>query len=157
MGPVRSLLVFKLGVFTGLAAAAAVVRRAMPSRGDADSDELALVAVFNGIQLKSRAKAFKGGTMLSWFGGIALDLRDAELAPDARLSVQTLFGGIAIRTPPTWRVKSSVEAVMGGVETRTAAPDDEDAPVLTIDGTAIFGGVAVGTKDVAPAAFEQSD
>jgi hypothetical protein len=148
----RSLLVFKLGVWAGMATAAAFVKRAVPSRGDEDSDELGLVAVFDGIDLKSRAKAFKGGSMLAWFGGIAVDLREAELAPGARLSVQTLFGGIAIKTPPSWRVESSVKALGGGVEVRTPAQDDRDAPVLALEGVALLGGIAVGAKaEVAPA------
>ncbi len=64
-------------------AAAGFVKRALPSRGDEESEELALVAVFDGIDLKSRAKGFKGGSVLAWFGGIALDRREAELAPGA--------------------------------------------------------------------------
>lgn len=151
----RSLLVFKLGVWVGMAAAAAFVKRAVPSRGDEESDELSLVAVLDGIELRSRATAFRGGSMLAWFGGIAVDLREAELAPDARLSVQTLFGGIAIRTPPTWRVESKVRALAGGVDARTPARDDQDAPVLTLEGFALFGGVAVGAKAAnAPADYE---
>jgi hypothetical protein len=130
----------------GRATAAAFVRRAVRSRGDEDSDELALVAVFDGIDLKSRATAFKGGSMLAWFGGIAVDLRDAELAGGARLSVHTLFGGIAIKTPPSWRVESSVRALAGGVDARTPARDDPDAPVLTLVDLALFGGIAVSAK-----------
>ncbi len=81
MRPLRTLVVFKLGAWVGMLAAAAFIKRALPSRGDEESDELTLVAVFDGIDLKSRAKGFKGGSVLAWFGGIALDLRDAELAP----------------------------------------------------------------------------
>jgi len=145
----RALLIFKLGAWAGMASAAAFVKRAVPSRGDEDSDELSLVAVFDGIELKSRAKAFKGGSMLAWFGGIAVDLSDAELAPGARLSVYTLFGGIEIKTPPNWRVESNAQALVGGVDTRTPAQKDPDAPVLTLVGTAVFGGIAVDaeTKD----------
>jgi hypothetical protein len=146
MRRLRSVVIFELGVWAGIAAAAAFVKRAFPSRGDEDSDEVALVAVFDGIELKSRAKAFKGGSMLAWFGGIAVDLRDAELAPDARLSVRTLFGGIAIKTPPGWRLESRVRTVAGGVDARTPAEGDEAAPVLSLDGVALFGGVAVGAK-----------
>jgi hypothetical protein len=89
--------------------------------------------------------------MLAWFGGIAVDLRGAELAPGARLSVTTLFGGIAIKTPPGWRVRSSVRSLSGGVETRTQAADDQDAPVLDVDGLALFGGIAIGSKAYAAA------
>ena len=84
--------------------------------------------------------------MLAWFGGIAVDLREAELAPGARLCLNTLFGGIAIKTPPGWRIESELKAVAGGAETRSPAQDDPDAPVLTLTGMALFGGIAVGGK-----------
>lgn len=152
----RSLLVFKLGVWTGMAIAAAYVKRAVPSRGDEESDELALVAVFDGIDLKNRSKAFRGGSMLAWWGGISVDLREAELAPGAKLFVRTLFGGIAVRVPPTWRIESSLKATMGGVDARTPAQDDPDAPVLEVDGMALFGGVAVGSKGATVPSPEQA-
>ena len=144
MRVLRSLLVFKLGVWVGMMTAAAFVKRAVPSRGDEDSDELSLVAVLDGIDLKSRSNAFQGGSMLAWFGGIDLDLREVELAPGARLSVRTLSGGISIETPPSWRIESSVKALAGGVDVRTPADDDPDAPVLALEGLALLGGVSVG-------------
>jgi hypothetical protein len=146
MRAARALLLFKLGAWIGLAIAAAFVKRAVPSRGDEESDELALVAVFDGIDLKSRASAFRGGSMLAWWGGIAVDLREAELAPGARLSVHTLFGGVSIRTPPTWRIESDVKVLLGGVDARTPAKDDPDAPVLVLEGLAVFGGISAGGK-----------
>jgi hypothetical protein len=86
---------------------------------------------------------------------LAVDLREAELAPGARLSVNTLSGGIAIKTPPNWRIKSSVKALAGGVDARTPAEDDGDAPLLTIEGLALLGGIAVGAKADAAAADDQ--
>jgi hypothetical protein len=129
-----------------MAIAAAFVKRAVPSYGDEETNEVSLVAIFDGIDLKSRASAFRGGSMLSWFGGIAVDLREAQLAPGARLKVHAMFGGIAIRIPEGWRVESNAKAILGGVDTRTIGADDPDAPTLTLDGFAAFGGVAVGTK-----------
>ena len=145
--PVRSVAVFKLGVWVGMITAAAFARRVIPSRGDEESEELALAAILNGIDLKSRATSFRGGTMLAWFGGIALDLRDIELAPGARLTTNTLFGGIAVKTPPNWRVESSVRNVAGGVDVKTGAGDDPDAPLLILEGLTLFGGVAVGAAE----------
>lgn len=143
---IRKLLTLLLVFSAGIAAAAALVKRVVPSRGDEESDEVALLAVFDGIELKSRATAFRGGSMLAWFGGIAVDLREATLAPDAHLSVHALWGGIAVRIPEGWRVESNVKAIMGGIDTRAVGADDPDAPTLTIDGLAVFGGVAVGAK-----------
>ena len=146
MRPVRSLLTFKLGVWLGMMAAAAFVKRAVPSLGDEGSDEVALVAVFDGIELESHSRNFKGGSMLAWFGGISVDLRNVELVPGATLSVRTLFGGIDIKTPPSWRLDSSVKALAGGVETGTPAEGNPQAPVLVLDGFALFGGIAVSAK-----------
>lgn len=146
MRPLRGFLLFNLGVWAGALGAAAFVRQAVTSHGDEESDELGLVAVFDGIALKSRAKAFTGGSMLAWFGGIDVDLRDAELAPGARLSLHALFGGIAVKAPPGCRLESELKAVAGGVDARSSVQDDPDAPVLTLTGTAVFGGIAVRAK-----------
>jgi hypothetical protein len=143
MSLLRRLVAFELGAVVGMAAAAAFVKRALPSRGDAESDELRLVAIFDGVELESRAGAFRGGSMLAWFGGIEVDLRGAELADGARLSVHALCGGIEITTPPSWRIESNVKALMGGVEAPTEAQDEAGAPVLTLDGMAVFGGIEV--------------
>ena len=141
----RALLLFELGFLTGMIASAAIVKRLLPSRGDADSDEVALVAVLDGVELESRSRAFRGGSMLAWFGGIAVDLRQAELAPSAHLDVHSLFGGIALRVPQEWRVESRVKVLGGGVAVSPRTPDP-GAPTLTLDGFSAFGGVAVGSK-----------
>lgn len=148
----RAPLLLVVGAFAGFTAAAALVKRMLPSRGNEESDELALVAIFDGVALRSRASAFRGGSILSWFGGVAVDLREAQLAPVAHLLLHSLFGGIAIRVPPGWRIKSNLTALGGGVA--IGVPEtEEEAPTLTLDGFALFGGVAIGTR-VADAAFE---
>jgi hypothetical protein len=143
---VRRLIWIWLGFLGGWMAAAAVVKHAIPSRGDAESDEVALMAVFDGVELKSRAKAFRGGSMLAWYGGVDADLREAQLAPDARLSVTALFGGISLRVPPEWRIEKNIRAVAGGFDVSGAEPDDPEAPVLRLEGQALCGGVAVSRK-----------
>ena len=145
MGLIRRLLLFKLGALVGMIVAAAFFKRVVRSRGDAESDELALVAILDSVELESRSKAFRGGSMLAWLGGIDADLTNAELAPGARLSVHALFGGIDVTIPPTWRVESDTKALMGGIDAR-GAQDDPDAPVLVLEGMAVFGGIDVGPK-----------
>lgn len=149
----RTLLLVELGAWLGAMASAAFVKRALPSRGDEESDEVSLIAIFDGIDLKSRAKAFRGGSMFSWYGGISVDLREAELAPGAHLKLHTLFGGIAIRVPAGWRVESNVNVLAGGVDVRAAEDGGPDAPTLTLEGMALFGGIAVGAKADEVAAF----
>ncbi len=142
----RALFLFKLGFWAGMLASAAVVKRAFPSRGDADSDEVRLVAVMDGVELASRSGAFRGGSMFTWFGGIAVDLREATLAPEAHLELGSLFGGIAIRVPLGWRVIADVHALAGGVAVNVPDPGRDDAPTLRLSGYSAFGGIAVGAK-----------
>jgi hypothetical protein len=142
----RGLLLFKLGFWAGMFASATLLKRVLPSRGDEDSDEVGLVAIMNGIELTSRSRAFRGGSMFSWLGGIAVDLREVELAENARLEVHSAFGGIAIRVPTGWRVESNVTSLGGGVAVAVPEPDSPDAPTLRLDGFSAFGGVAVGAK-----------
>jgi hypothetical protein len=143
---IRKLTTLLLVFSAGIAAAAALVKRLVPSQGDEESNEVALVAIFDGIEMKSRASAFRGGSMLSWFGGIAVDFREATLAPEAHLRVHALWGGIAIRVPPGWRVVAKTNALVGGVTVDVPEPEDPDAPTLTIDGFAALGGIAIGAK-----------
>ena len=142
----RAVLLFKLGFLTGMLASAALMRRMFPSRGDAESDEVALVAILDGVAVKSRAQAFRGGSMFSWLGGIAVDLREAQLAPDAHLDVRSLLGGIAIRVPPGWRIEADVKAIGGGVAVNTPEPGTDASPTLRLEGFSAFGGIAVGAK-----------
>jgi hypothetical protein len=140
---------FVIGLLGGFMAAAAVVKRTVPSRGDAESDEVALVAVFDGVELRSEAKAFRGGSMLAWYGGVDADLRESTLAPEARLSVAAIFGGIGLRVPPGWRVKSTMRSIAGGVGVSGEDPEDPEAPLLVVDGYALFGGVGVSRTPAA--------
>jgi Cell wall-active antibiotics response 4TMS YvqF len=144
----RGVLLFKLGFWAGMLASATLMKRMLPSRGDEESDEVALVAIRNGIELKSRSKAFRGGSLFSWFGGIAIDLREVELAENAHLDVHAAFGGIALRVPVGWRVESRVTSLAGGVAVDVPEPHTADAPTLRLDGFTMFGGVAVGAKSV---------
>src|SRR5262245_54706264 len=147
MRPFRALGLMTVGAYAGFVAAAQLVKRAFPSVGDETSDEVQLVAVFDGVDLKSRATAFRGGSMLAWFGGIDVDLREAKLAPDARLRVTTAFGGIAVRLPAGTRVESNAKAVAGGVDVSAPKPETDDAPRLVLDGFALLGGIAVKAAD----------
>jgi hypothetical protein len=139
----KALGLLVAGAYVGFLGAAALVKRALPSRGDAESDEVALVAIFGGIELASTAKAFRGGSMFAWYGGVAVDLRQATLAPGAKLTASALFGGVAVKVPPGWRIEYTARGIAGGVAVDAPEPDDPEAPTLVVDASAGFGGVAI--------------
>lgn len=107
------------------------------------------VAVFAGVERLMTTRSFQGGELLAIFGGINLDLRNAEMLPGngpVRLEANAIFGGIEIRVPDHWRVTVTGTGVFGGYDDKTlnarqnTAPD---APLLNICGSAVFGGVNV--------------
>lgn len=142
----RRSLVFATGLLTGLTAAAAVARLLIPSRGDEDSDELALVAISNGIELESRAKEFRGGTVGIWMGGVELDLSNATIAPSgARLRVTAFMGGLDLVVPPGWGVDVESRGAAHGIDATLTGQDQlpDGAPRLRIDILAVAAGVDI--------------
>lgn len=139
----RTLLLLSIGAIAGMAGAAAALRGWLTSHGDATSDDVELVAIFDGVELKSRSTAFRGGRVLAWFGGISVDLSEATLAPGAVLDVRSLFGGISVTVPAGCRVESHARAIMGGVAASVAEPDDPEAPTLVVRALSVIGGIAV--------------
>jgi hypothetical protein len=127
-----------------------VLRLKMRSTGDETSDEIALAAAANGIELRSRATAFRGGSAKAILGGMELDLREATLAPEgARLEVDAILGGAEILVPESWRVRiAPPRTVLGGVdyphELDTVPQTDE--PELELALHAVLGGIEVKQK-----------
>lgn len=150
------------GVFLGLtfltaiisAVSAAILKERLVSRGDETDDDIDLVTIFNGREFVSKAPAFRGGSVLTWYGGGTIDLREATLDPSgARLTSRTIFGGFQLLVPETWQVRTAVTAVFGGVaDTRDHSRVIPDGPVLVLDGFALFGGVQVTSEAVGMAA-----
>ena len=123
---------------------AARAKRDAPALPDPADDEIDLAAVFESVDFHSTATAFRGGTVLTWFGGGNLDLRDAALDPmGARLDVRAIFGGGTILVPEEWDVTTRVLGIGGVGDARTRAARPAGAPRLEIEGFALFGGFGV--------------
>jgi hypothetical protein len=133
------LLALILGMFAALAAK----RRIVPEE-TAEADEVRLAAIFGPINFRSTASSFRGGTLDCWYGGGVVDLRDADLdAAGAHLQVRAVFGGGQIVVPETWQVSARVVGIGGLGDARPRIERAPDAPLLTVDGLAMFGGFAV--------------
>ena len=111
---------------------------------DENADEIVASAIFGPLAYHSTAQHLRGGTLECWYGGGALDLRDAVLAPEgATIHVRAVFGGGQILVPADWRVVSTVRGMGGLSDARDAKGIAEDAPTLTIEGMVFAGGFAV--------------
>lgn len=140
---VRTVLLFLVGALAGLVGAAALLRRSLRTSGGAASDELAIVAILDGVEVESHSTAFRGGTVLAWFGGVTIDLTGATLAAGARLEIRAIIGGVAVKVPPDWRIEATADAFLGGVDIQPSDGSASGAPTLTVHATTVFGGVTV--------------
>ena len=91
------------------------------------------------------APAFRGGDVLTWYGGGTLDLRRATLDPaGAELRMRAIFGGLQLVVPETWPVEFTSRSIFGGIaDTRDPTREDPTLPTLMVDAQAIFGGGAI--------------
>ena len=149
MRTIRTLLrlFFGLALLGGLASAlgAAYARGRIESRGDESDDEFDVVAIYAGQDFTSRAGALRRASVLSWYGGGTVDLRGASLDPaGATLTARSIFGGIRLVVPETWRVEHHVTGLFGGIgDARPAGRVDDALPVLRLEGFLLFGGVGI--------------
>jgi len=107
------------------------------------------VAVFGGIERRVTSQDFQGGHINAIFGGVEIDLTDANMqAEEATLEINAIFGGVEIRVPETWQVAFRGTPIFGGIADktrvgRTTDPSDRRRKVLVLTGTVIFGGVEI--------------
>jgi predicted membrane protein len=145
---IRSVIVAFVALMTISAIAALAAKRSIVSAGDPDSDDIELAAIFESVDLTSKAGSFRGGSVLTWFGGSTVDLRGATLDPaGAHLTIRAIFGGGLLVVPDDWQVDLRVIGIMGGVgDGRDARGRQADGPRLVVDGFALFGGYGITSK-----------
>jgi predicted membrane protein len=103
------------------------------------------IAIFGGGKRVITSQNLRGGNVSAIFGGIELDLTDADLSDEtAVLEVACIFGGITIIVKPEWEVQVQVASILGGFDDkRKVYKRNEGMPSskrLIIKGAAIFGG-----------------
>jgi hypothetical protein len=130
------LLIFGLSLVFG---------RLRPSVEAIDDARVDTVAIFGGRDQRSTSRAFAGGDVTALFGGVELDLRDAEVAaPPARLNATALFGGVDVVVPRDWNVRLDVLPVFGATEDERPRRETEREGVdLVVTGFCAFGGISV--------------
>lgn len=106
------------------------------------------VCLFAGIKKKILTKTFKGGDLVCIFGGMEVDLMQADFSGKAELEVTQLFGGTKLLIPPHWEIQTeSIVAVLGNIEDKrpTFTGNLEEKKVLVLKGVTIFGGIVISS------------
>lgn len=116
-----------------------------PDSGKRSPDSwLDTVTIFSSVKKNVFSKNFKGGDIVSVFGGAEINLTQADFQGSIAIEVVQIFGGAKLIIPPHWQIRSEMVAIFGGI-------DDKRPPQLTYDedkvvvlhGTTIFGGIEI--------------
>lgn len=142
-----ALIAWVAGLITALIGAVRAKRDA-PPLPDPSADEVDIRAILEPLDFRSTSQQFRGGSLTCWFGGGVLDLRAARLDPaGAHLRLRAVYGGAQIAVPAEWDVELRVIGLMGGAgDARPKQERPADAPLLTIEGLAIVGGIGVTSE-----------
>ncbi|MBI4201259.1 MAG: hypothetical protein HY531_03090 [Chloroflexi bacterium] len=120
--------------------------RRRPAQPTSGYDTVDLFTMFGGIERRITSDRFRGGKATAIFGGIELDLREAQLADDASLNATVLFGGLELRVPESWSVQVHGSPIFGGIEDakgERTARDQRPAPTLQVYASVTFGGLEI--------------
>jgi hypothetical protein len=111
-------------------------------------DVLDCVTVFGGVKKNIISKDFKGGEAVTFFGGTELNLMQADTKDRIILELVQVFGGTKLIVPPHWKIQTEeMVTIFGGLNDKRPIPvqtaTSEDAKVIVLKGTCLFGGIDI--------------
>ncbi len=99
------------------------------------------LSVFGGHDRVIHSASFKGGKVVSVFGGSKIDLTQATVAPEgAVIEIVAVFGGSSILVPADWNVRLEIFNIFGGYGDKRPRAQVDLSKTLVIKGIAVFGG-----------------
>jgi len=143
------ILLIATGLMLMWGAIEARKRPSSPPSGGDPRTTLNEVAIFGGIERRVTSQDFQGGHINAVFGGVEIDLTDANMqVEEATLEINAIFGGVELRVPEAWQVAFRGTPIFGGIadKTRVGRAVDLSDPrrkVLILTGAVIFGGVEI--------------
>lgn len=109
-------------------------------------DRIDSTNIFSGSKKVILSKDFKGGDIVTIFGGSEIDLMQADINGTAILEVTAIFGGATLVVPSNWAIQSSeAVTIFGGISDKRkfAALSEPASKTLVLKGTMIFGGMEI--------------
>jgi predicted membrane protein len=145
--PVETRKLFWPTIFIIIGLVMIFVRNRQSKRiaGGASNQFLDIVSIFGGGSQKVTTDDFKGGSVVTVFGGSEIDLSNATIKEDEiTIDLISLFGGTTIIVPAEWDVKIDMVSILGGFkDNRNKIVTDIPGikrKVLHITGASVFGG-----------------
>lgn len=113
--------------------------------GTSFADRLNIDAVFSGVNRKLMTKNFQGGKITTAFGGVDLDLTQADFSGVVTIQIDIIFGGVKLIVPPHWDIRTEVSNIAAGIEDKRYFRDGgvDPSKVVVLKGTILFGGLEI--------------
>jgi hypothetical protein len=109
-----------------------------------DSGPDQMIAIFGGATRKGRWRMPKRSNAVALFGGVDIDLTEATFeGTEIEITGFWCFGGMEIKAPAGVEVRDRTAGIFGGTEIKGLGDPLPGAPVITIKGVSLFGGVSV--------------
>lgn len=108
-------------------------------------DVIESTCIFSGTKKSVLSKNFKGGEVVTIFGGTELNFMQADIEGSAKLEIEQVFGGTKLLIPPHWEIKSELVTIFGSLEDKRPLPavGAERTKTLILIGTTVFGGIDI--------------
>ena len=106
-------------------------------------DFIKRVLIFSGMKTKYDSKNFKGAEFVAVFSGGELDLSKVSTnEKELELNLVAVLGGLKVKVPKSWEVKTEGVGVLGAFNNKTAKPSKTKVKVL-VKGAAVLGAVDI--------------
>lgn len=115
----------------------------VPKNGIDINDKIEYVAVFSSYAAKNNTQSLSGGEVTSVFGGIDVDLSEANITRDIKLEVTGVFGSSIVRMPRNANIVVNRTPVFGRCSSNYSNNGPVEAPTIYVDATAVFGSVEI--------------
>ncbi len=108
-------------------------------------DYLNSTCIFSGSKKIIISKNFKGGEVVTVFGGTEIDFSQADMGKAVTMEVTCIFGGTKLIIPSNWEIKSEAVMIFGGIEDKRRMQTITGQPekTLILKGTVLFGGIEI--------------
>jgi predicted membrane protein len=100
-------------------------------------------ATFSAQKAVLQNEVFEGANIDAIFGGVELDIRNAQIVSEKVINATAVFGGIEIYIPNNVNVKVKSTPIFGGVTNKTIQYKGEGIPTIYINAFCLFGGVDI--------------
>ena len=113
------------------------------------NDYVESISIFGGSSKIVNSDNFKGGNIVSIFGGSEINLTNSKLAEgENNIEITAVFGGTTLIVPSDWNVELDVLPIFGGFgDKRMKDPNKkiQEGKKLLIKGIVLFGGGEIKT------------